>query len=257
MAFDFRGVQFVFPVAATLLLAACANESTNTEPTASTAHAADNQVQIQMANCATPAEGHVHFSLGGAVLRVPGPAIEDAIPDGMRAPLKKEAVRAEVQSRVAKGAGCPERPLQTALLLVKPQLSHPLLEGSIGLLNASPGNITREFADLTSKLRDAPTKNCRELPGELLACVGTETRADKETAVMYVISKDRSSVMNTGGPLSVRCVLEKKAVVGCNLVDQIPGNVTVDVTLNPGTYTSASLAEARQVALGRIENWRL
>lgn len=247
------------------LIAACADSPAPEQPAATTQSAqpaqqatpAGDDVQIQMAQCATPAQGNVEIGVGDTVLRVPAGVIEDAIPTGMQAPLKKEAVRAEVQSRVAAGAGCPGQPLQTALLLVKPQPPHPLLEGTIALLRSNPGSITRQFAELTSGLRDKPSQNCRDLAGDLLACIGTEKRGERETAVMYVISKDRGLVLNTGGPLAARCILQEQQVAGCNLVDQVAGNVTMDITLNAGAYTSDSLAEARRAALATVENWRL
>lgn len=260
--FSSKAAQRAGALAVVGLIAACADNPAPEQPVATTqpaqqAAAAGDHVQIQMSQCATPAEGNVDISVGDAVLRVPAGVIEDAIPTGMQTPLKKEAVRAEVQARVSSGAGCPGQPLKTALLLVKPQPPHPLLEGSIALLRSNPGSITRQFTEVTSKLRDTPSQNCRDLSGNLLACVGTESRGERETNVMYVISRDRNVALNTGGPLAARCVLQEQQVAGCNLVDQVAGNVTIDITLNAGTYTSDSLAEARRAALATVENWRL
>jgi hypothetical protein len=51
-------------------------------------------------------------------------------------------------------------------------------------------------------------------------------------------------------------VLEGDAVRGCNIVDQLPGNLTVDAALNAGTYTTDSLASAHQAALARVQSLR-
>lgn len=257
-------------MAGALMLAGCAEEASTgatSQPanpaaqagaaSAAAAAAASDSQLIRMAQCSTPAAGTVSFRIGQGTLRIPANVVQDAIPTGMQAPLKKEAVRAEVQARVASGAGCPEKPLDTTLLLVRDDLGHPLLEGSLAMLRAAPGDITRQFAELTERLRTQPSQNCRDLSEDLLACVGTENRAGRETPVMYVISKDRSVRMNTGGPLAARCVLENQAIQGCNIVDQIDGNITIDITLNAGDYTSSSLDQARRAALARLASWRV
>ena len=214
------------------------------------------QDRISMAECATPAQGRVHFDVGDAVLAVPAQDVREVIPAGMQAPLQQEAVTARLRELAAQGSGCPEKPMEAVLLLLGGDAGNPLLEGTIGVLRSPPGTITAQFAQLTRDLQRNPTQNCRPLNGQLIACVGTETVGQRETPVMYVISTDPGRTLNTGGPLAARCVLEGEAVRGCNIVDQLPGDLTVDAALNPGTYSTASLAAAHQAALARVQSLR-
>ena len=217
---------------------------------------ATGQDRISMAECSTPAEGRVHFTIGESVLAVPAQNVREVIPVGMQAPLQQQAVTTRLRELAAEGAGCPEKPMDAVLLLLGGDPGHPLLEGTIGILRSPPGTITAQFAKLTRDLQQNPTQNCRELNGELIACVGTETIGQRETPVMYVITTDPGQTLNTGGPLAARCVLEGEAIRGCNIVDQLPGNLTVDAALNAGTYSTESLASARQAALGRVQSLR-
>lgn len=246
-------------------ISACAAPGTEPEATtpaeapaasAPSAAAAADQTRITMAECPTPSEGLVHFKVGDAELAVPADAVRDAIPAGMQPPLQQEVVARELQSRVAQGAGCPQNPIDATLLMLNADLGHPLLNGDIGLLRSPDGRITEQFADLTRDLQRQPTSNCRELSGDLMACVGTETVGDRQTPVMYVITTDPNETLNTGGPLAVRCVLQEESVRGCNIVDRLPGNLTVDASLNPGTYTTEGLAAAHDAVLRRVETYR-
>lgn len=246
------------------LMAACAEGTGSGQQTAPASTAAKPQTppaadgsRINMAQCQTPANDTVSFRLADTVLRVPSKAVEDTVPEGLQQPIKKEAVRQAVQAQVSAGAGCPEKPLDAVLLVLRDEPAHPLLQGGMGLLKTAPGGITTQFAKLTGQLRDKPAKNCRSLKGDLLACVGTETRSGRETQVMYVISLDRKVRMNSGGPLAARCLLEGEKIQGCNIVDQLTDRVALDVTLNPGEYTSNGLRDARQAALNRLKQWRL
>ena len=251
---------------ATIALAACeptpgdapaADTATPAETaTATAAPAGSGQDRISMAECATPAEGRVHFRIGEAVLAVPAPDVREVIPAGMQAPLQQDAVTAELRARAAEGAGCPEKPMDAALLLLGGEAGDPLLEGTIGVLRSPPGRITTQFAELTRDLQRNPTQNCRQLSGQLIACVGTETVGQRETSVMYVITTDPNRNLNTGGPLAARCVLNGESIRGCNIVDQLPGSLTIDAALNAGTYSTASLAGAHQAALARVQSLR-
>jgi hypothetical protein len=223
---------------------------------ATAAAAGTGQDRISMAECSTPAQGRVHFDVGDAVLAVPAQDVREVVPAGMQAPLQQEAVTARLRELAAAGSGCPEKPMEAMLLLVGGDAGNPLLEGTIGVLRSPPGTITAQFAKLTRDLQRNPTQNCRQLNGRLIACVGTETIGQRETPVMYVITTDPSETLNTGGPLAARCVLEGEAIRGCNIVDQLPGNLTIDAALNAGTYTTESLASAHQAALARVQSLR-
>ncbi len=262
-----RCIHTVFALVAVTAVAACEDGSapTATASTSQTAPAATSENtpntqaataddQITISKCNAPVGDKVYFQVGTARLGVPGTAIVDAIPSSLQSPRSKEEVTQELKKQAANGSGCPERPIDAVLLVVNDKFDHPLLEGTAGLVRASPG-ITERFAELTRNLQNKPTKNCKPLNGQLLACVGTETRGTLETPVMYVITTDRSKNLNTGGPLAARCVLKEKTVQGCNLIDKLPGGMTIDVTLNAGTYTTADLAGARNAALKRIGSY--
>ncbi len=230
--------------------------ATPTTGQAGAAAAGAGQDRISMAECATPAQGRVHIEIGDAVLAVPAQDVREVIPAGMQAPLQQEAVTARLRELAAQGAGCPEQPMDAVLLLIAGETGNPLLEGTIGVLRSPPGTITAQFAELTRNLQRNPTQNCRQLNGQLIACVGTETVGQRETPVMYVISTVPTETLNTGGPLAARCVIQGESVRGCNIVDQLPGNLTVDAALNPGTYSSESLAAAHEAALARVQSLR-
>lgn len=243
-------------------LAACAPEPSEPQqsPAPSTAQpqatAAAKENRVNLAQCQSAALGNVHFEVGGSVLAVPAGAVNDVIPSNMKPPFQKEAVRAELQNQASQGAGCPERPLGATLLLVKDDLGHPLLEGTMGLVRTPPKETAERFAKLTAQLQAKPNRNCKTLAGELLACVGTETRGERDTPVMYVISTDTTQKMNTGGPLAVRCLLGEKKIQGCNIVDQVPGGVTFDATLKAGDYSTALLRGARDAAARKVQDMK-
>jgi hypothetical protein len=241
--------------------------------TARAAAPGGEQQRISMAECSTPSEGRVHFRVGEAVLAVPAGEVREVYPTGLQAPVTEEKVTTELRARAAEGYGCPEKPLESVLVLVGGDAGNPLLEGTIGILRSPPGTITDQFAKLTRDLQRNPTQNCRKLNGELLACVGTETVGQRQTPVMYVITTNTRQNLNTGGPLAARCVLQSDAagtgagagqpqetgprIRTCNIVDEAPGNLTIDATLNAGTFSTDNLAQAHRAALARVDSLRL
>lgn len=220
--------------------------------------AGDAGAGIGLANCSSPSEGRIHFKLNETVLAVPGNIVTDAIPVSMKPPLTKEKVVAEVQSQFGQGFGCPGKPMETGLLLIKETLQHPLLEGNMGLLALPPGGITARFAAETQKLQDNPPKGCQPIPeSDLIACAGQEKRGETVLEVLYVVTTDKAEKMLSGGPLAARCTRKGQAIEGCNLVDQLPGGMAVDVGLKSGRYTTKGLREALDTAIGRVDAMRL
>ncbi len=213
--------------------------------------------EIVRPGCTQPSANRVFFRMGDTVLSVPEPAIRDVVPEGLSGPVQRAQIEQAVRTRIAAGEGCPEKPLVTRALLVENTLDHPLLTGSLGLLANDGRGITQRFAEVTKQLQQQPTKNCRTLQGDLLACVGTETRGDRQTEVMYVISTDTSIVMNSGGPLAARCVLQDDQIAGCNIVDEFASGLIFDVDLAAGEYTTDGLRGARDAALSKLGEYRL
>lgn len=258
-----RGLKkLVLPLAGVLVVAlgACAPEPGSEQPqaaaTGTTQPATPSANRVNLAQCSTPSNGAVHFTVGEARLALPANVVGDVIPANMKPPFNKEEVQKELQAQAAAGAGCPEKPINASLLLMQADFGNTLLQGTVGLVNTPSPQAVQRFAKLTADLQAKPNRNCKTLTGELLACVGTETRGGKETPVMYVITTDTTKRMNTGGPLAVRCVLGEKKIEGCNLVDQLVGGATFDATLNAGDYSTALLSSARQAVLGKLETWR-
>lgn len=250
-------------IVALTILAACGGGSDNDDVAAATPSQPQQQPganaageRINLGQCTSPFDGKIYFQIGESNLSVPAPVIIDTIPANLRPPVTKEQVRSELKAQAAAGAGCPEKPLAAGLLLLKDDLQHPLLDGNIGLLSMPPGGITGKFAELTRQLQRKPTENCKPVGGDLLGCIGTESRGNVETQVMYIITTKAGENMASGGPLAARCVLRDQAVEGCNLVEQLAGNLAFDASLKAGTYSTASLREALNVAAGHIRNLR-
>jgi hypothetical protein len=201
------------------------------------------------------------------VLAVPANDVREVYPTGLQAPITEEAVTSAIRSRAAQGAGCPEQPMEAVLLAVGGGAPDPLLDGTIGILRATPDSITDQFARITRDLQRNPTQNCRAVNGGLLTCVGTETVGQRETPVMYVITTDTGRNLNTGGPLAARCVLQgtgqpaagqsPAGIRSCNIVDEAPGGLIVDATLKAGSFSTESLAQAHRAALARVQSLRL
>lgn len=248
-----------------VVLAACADGGNTDEPAATAADTAQQQAantatqqgqsqdRINLANCAQPANGRVFFQVGNKVLGVSAPTIRDAIPASLRPPINKDQVKSELQSQAAAGGGCPGKPIVASLLVLNDDLGHPLLDGQVGLLGTPPEGMTQRFADVTRNLQQKPTQNCRQMGGGLMGCIGTETRGNAQTQVMYVITMDPAQRMSTGGPLAARCVLKDNTVQRCNLVDELAGNIAFDATLKAGNYTAKDLEAARTAAIAKLD----
>ena len=233
---------------------ASSKSNTGSQPASSSTDLGNSQVKL--AQCQTPSNGQVYFQFGQSTMQVPAGMIGDVIPSNMRPPFKREEVQAELQKQAAGGAGCPEKPISASLLLMKGNLGHPLLEGTVGVVNTPPKAAAQRFAQLTAQLQAKPNRNCKTIGGELLACVGTETRGEVDTPVMYVITTDTSQKMQSGGPLAVRCLLEGQKIAGCNIVDHLPGGITFDATLNAGDYSTEGLRGARDAVASRLQAMR-
>ena len=262
---------FLAPLAAAALLAACADDNaatpaaqttpaTTTQPAAGTPAAPaqpGQDTRISMAECSTPDGGKVQFKLGNAVLAVPAGTIRDVLPANLRPPIQPEAVAAELQRQAREGYGCPGKPIDARLMVMQDQLGHELLEGTLALLETRSGSIVKGFAEATRRLQQNPTDNCRQLGADLIGCTGKETRGQPETTVLYVVTTNRNAKMASGGPLAARCVLEGDRIGGCNIVDEMPGNVAFDAALRPGTYTTKGLQAAHNAATQKVRSMRV
>ena len=251
-----------------LALAACQSEPAEpqaaaepvAESPAPTQAAAGQPVveeRLSTADCATPAQGRVHFSINDVVFAVPGGDVRSVLPAGASPTTEPTQIVEMLRQQTAAGAGCPEKPLDARLLSIGGDFGDPLLGGEIGILGAAPGSITGPFEQTTRELQRNPNQSCKDANGGLLACIGTETVGERQTRVMILVTTDPDRKMATGGPLAVRCLLAENAVRGCNIVDELPGGIAIDAPLRPGTYSTESLAAAHAAAIGAVNAIRL
>ena len=242
-----------------LALAACApaNEGpgTSTQPaaTASQPAASSGAARVGLSNCATPDGGKVHFSVGGTVLALTPAEIQETIPKGLQPPFTAEQLKAELDRQTAAGGGCPEKPLEMLVLAMNGNSNDTLLQGTIGMLAADPGRLSKGYADVTTRLQSNPPETCKRLGGDLIACTGTESAGNRKAEVMYIVTTDQSKRMNSGGPLAIRCSIQQAKVRGCNIVDRGRGNFIIDAILNQGEYSTANIEKAWLSALAQVD----
>src|SRR5690606_36997283 len=74
--------------------------------------------QLTTADCRTPSEDRVHFRIENVVFAVPGDDVRTVLPPGVTPDTPAEEVISRLRTATAEGAGCPETPLDAALLAV-------------------------------------------------------------------------------------------------------------------------------------------
>lgn len=245
-------------LAGLFMLSACANESGGapqqegqSAATTSTQAATAPGQAVKMPDCSPPAQGRVAFRVGDAVLRVPGPAIENVIPSDIQSPLQGEALIQAVQERVARGEGCPATPMDSRILLVKTQASAPQLQPGIGF-RAINDNFLEQYAKLTATLRNEPDGRCQRTDAGLLACRGAETNGGRETQVVYFIHPEPSVRMISGAPLFARCVVTDNRAGPCAMFDRLGSGALFETRLIPGEFTADGLKAIQQDVLGQL-----
>lgn len=242
-----------------LALAACAPEgqapsaTTQGSTTNTQASTQTSAGRVGLANCATPDGGKVHFRVGKSVLALTPGEIQETIPKGLKPPFSADVLKAELDKRTAAGGGCPEKPLEMLVLAMNGASDGTLLQGTIGLLATDPSRLSKGYADVTSRLQSNPPETCKKLGGDLIACTGTESSGSRKSEVMYIVTTDRNKKMNSGGPLAIRCTIQKAQVRGCNIVDRGRGDFIIDAILNQGEYSTASIERAWRSALAQVD----
>jgi hypothetical protein len=241
-----------------LALAACAPEGQ--APTASTQASTNTQTataattgKVGLSNCSTPDGGKVHFKVGSTVMALTPPEIQETIPKNLKPPFSAEVLKAELDRQTAAGGGCPEKPLDMLVLAMNGSGEGTLLQGTIGMLATDPGRLSKGYADVTARLQANPPDTCKKLGGDLIACTGTESSGSRKTEVMYIVTTDRNKKMNSGGPLAIRCSIQKAQVRGCNIVDRGRGDFIIDAILDQGEYSTSSIEQAWKSALAQVD----
>lgn len=240
----------------TLALAGCESggEKTAVKDPPET-NAANTKGPIDLSGCGEPAGGALHLQIGQSDLKIPLAVLADVTPAKVRRPETEAETKLPPIALAEPGAGCPEKPLDAVFAVIRDDLGDPMLEGALGL-RASPKDALAALSQVTSGLQADPPATCNQASQDLMACVGTETRGDRTTEVLYLITTDRSENLNSGGPLSARCVREGEKVIGCGMADTVQGDVAFDATLNPGTFTTAALRAAHGSITSYIDKLR-
>lgn len=252
-----------------MLLALAACESTPADETAgstteTTANAAqaetttgtDDQVveaRMTTADCEKPGNGRVHFRVAGAVFAVPGGDVRTVIPSGVTPGTPAKQVVEKLRTETEAGAGCPETPLDAALLAVAGPTSDPLVGDELLLFRSS--GIAGPYGDLTRKMLANPDK-CQEAGDELLACQVVSRDGDSQQRLLYLVSTDKDQKLAFGGPLAARCIVVGEKL-GCEILDELPGGVGLRAPLKGVPENSTALAGAHERALAVVRPLRL
>lgn len=224
----------------------------STEQAAAAEDARDEE-RLTTAECEQPNDDKVFFQIGSSVFAVSGEEVDTVLPPGVTPETPSEEVIGQLRSATAEGAGCPEKPLDLALLAVTGPQSDALLAGTI-LLFRSEG-IAEPYADLTRQMLANPEK-CQDAENGLIACQAIEQDGAEEIRSLYLVSTDSNETLDFGGPLAARCVLAEDQVRGCETLDELEGQIGMRAPLKALPESSAALAAAHRAALERVRPLR-
>lgn len=255
-------------LACSAALAACAAETGETDAPDATASAGGSTVQadgaaapaqaaegsdqaaagpeLDLSNCSRPPERRVHVRVANSVLALPAENLARLIPSSAGQGGSLE---------VAPGLGCPEQPLDAALVLMGQVQADPILDGGIGL--RAPEASDQRFSEVTARLqREQPEGGCREAAPELLGCFGNETRQGRTQPVLYLVTTRGDARLASGGPLAARCLLDAEGttVLGCGVSDIAKNGVVFEAALAQGSVVTVdALIQARDAAATYVE----
>lgn len=250
-------------LAGALLVGLAACESTSTEPEAEapadtateTATAGDGRVEERLTTpeCQQPSDDRVFFRLGSSVFAVPGDEVDTVLPPGVTPETPADEVIGQLRAATEQGAGCPEKPLDLALLAVSGPQSDALLADTI-LLFRSDG-IAGPYGDLTRQMLASPDR-CQSSEGGLIACQAVEQDGAEEIRSLYLVSTDQNQKLSFGGPLAARCMLGEDRIQGCEILDELEGQIGMRAPLKALPESGAELAAAHQTAIERVRPLR-
>lgn len=262
-----RAARPLLAAAVLLALSACGSEpaapTTTQTAQAQTAQAQPGAAPGQVAeermattNCRTPADGRVHFSLGQAVFAVPGDDVRTVLPPGVTPATPADQVIERLRQLTTQGGGCPESPLDAALLGVAGPANDPLLADAIALFRSGPGGISTPYGNLTRDML-ANSGRCQPAEAGLIACQATEQDGDQQVQSLYLVATEPGRRLSFGGPLAARCIVVEDRVRGCEIVDELPGGVGVRAPLRALPQSADALAAAHGAAMARVQPLRL
>ena len=195
------------------------------------------------------------MTIGKARLALPTPSIQDLVPKSAAKPnMTREMVAAAVLKETTAGFGCPEKPMATSLAILRAKFGNKLLSGRMALVALPEGAFTKRLAAVSTRMQANPGKNCERLKdANLIGCAGAERRGKDKVDVVYYVTSDKSQKLRSGGPLYARCELKNKKLQACNIIDELPGGLTVDIGLASGAYSTKTLREALDLALKGVD----
>lgn len=257
----FKGGWTAFLAGALLVsLAACESTSgkdaeTPADTPEQVATTADGRVEERLATpeCQQPSDDKVFFRVGSAVFAVPGGEVDTVLPPGVTPETPANEVIGRLRTATAEGAGCPEKPLDLALLAVSGPQSDALLAGTI-LIFRSDG-IAGPYGDLTRQMLASPDR-CQSSEGGLIACQAVEQDGAEEIRSLYLVSTDRNQKLSFGGPMAARCMLAEDRIQGCEILDELDGQIGVRAPLKALPESGAQLAAAHKAAIERVRSLR-
>jgi hypothetical protein len=255
--------------AGAVLLALAACQSEPAKPQAAAEPAAESpapaqtaagqpvvEERLSTADCATPAQGRVHFNINDVVFAVPGNDVRTVVPPDVTPSTPADQVVAMLREQTAEGAGCPEKPLEAGLLGVAGPAGDPLVADTIALFRSPAGAIATPFGTLTREML-ANSDRCQTGQGGLIACQALQQNGAQQMQSLYLLSTERNRTLAFGGPLAARCVVANGQVRGCEIVDELPGGIGLRAPLKALPQSSAALAAAHQAALAKVRSLRL
>lgn len=222
--------------------------------TATPAAAAGEPAEARLTtdNCQRPDGDKVHFRVGSTVFAVPAGDIRTVVPPGVTPQTPTSEVVARLKEETENGAGCPETPLDAALLAVAGPAGNRLLGDTI-LLVPSTGGI-EQYGELTRQML-ANADRCQTPKEGLLACVAVKQDEPEDVRRLYLVATDRNQTLAFGGPMAARCVVSGEQM-NCEIVDELPGRVGMRVPLRALPESGAELAAAQKAAVAEVRGLR-
>ena len=245
-------------------LAGCAEgtatpEATTTEATPQTAtqpaaqNAGNSAGRVSLSNCATPDNGKVFFKVSDTVVSLAPSEIQETIPRGLQRPFTAETVKAALEQQTSQGGGCPEKPIELLILSMSVPAGDTKLSGQIGLIAGDTRSFSQDYGTFLTQLQRNPPKSCQATEGNLLICPANQKIGNRDVEIAYIVSTDPSKKLRSGAPLAARCDRQADKIGSCRLLDLDSKGVTFEAALKSGPYSSASLADAWQLAQRSID----
>ncbi|MEM7505461.1 MAG: hypothetical protein AAF415_01850 [Pseudomonadota bacterium] len=252
-----------------LALGACAqNTATEAGPDSGTTAtgsggAASTGAAAQQANpnwldlsaCNQQQDNLVHYQISGTAVALPQQIVRRLVlvdsPETAQIDRQKP-----LAAQLARGTGCPDKPLPIGGVITDSEYQSDLLEGNVSLF-ATPTALLQNYGQLITDLQDRrPSNACQPPQGDLILCFGQENLNGEATDILYIITADKQQKLNFGAPLFTRCEIRERKPVGCNLGDLASPEVFFDATLARLPTSTADLRAAHNNVMTQFAGGR-